>query len=142
MSKSLLFLAAVLLFLQFGCSPTVTTSAAPPVRTAKVVKVSMVTTTSAPGASAYEVLISWKNTGSQSINSVFADIDLYDSANKKLDSGASDYCIFASLKRETAVLPGKTYIESKGNGYLVIVNPRVEGFGTPVKCFVKITRAE
>jgi len=83
------------------------------------------------------VLVDWKNTGDTPVRVVKADITPhYRRGEVVVDTGASDYVIYAVPDSQPGILPGETYREALDDGFLLVVAP---GHRPPAKVEVRVT---
>jgi hypothetical protein len=92
------------------------------------------------GVQAQMVLIDWANMGSSPIRAAYAEITAYDANGRVLDSSVEDYCIYAVDGRSRGILPGETYLEPEGNGFVLISTDMTAA--PPVRVEARITRAK
>lgn len=106
-------------------------------QSAEVVRARVVPFTTAMGEAAQMVLIDWKNTGGTPIRTVYADIIPIGADGTVLESGASDYTIFAAEEESEAVQPGRVYREPNGEGFVLF-----PAYGLAVRARARITRVK
>lgn len=107
----------------------------------KIKRTRVVLFTAANGRAAQMVLVDWQNVGNTPIRAVFADIVPYDASGKRVDSGADDYCIYATWSNDDAgIVPGQIYEEPDGEGFVLLSYP---GLVEPASgVHIRITRTK
>ena len=101
-----------------------------------VVRVRLVPFKTPNGARTQKVLVDWKNTGTTTIRAVDADIVPYDKKGNRLESGTSDYTIYAVSDSSPGVAPGDIYKQTKDEGFVLIPGPAMAA-----RVEIKVTEA-